>query len=174
MKIQRFIPFLVVAVIAGALAYGQGWLQPKQSPKTGEEIRSQVATPGNRLEDLRRLDLEIELVNDREVKLTYAASGDQDPRAAIRRGDRPDEGEITGQEAVDQIEAIAGAIPPLPADEPLTLIQAVLDQLAIAQTDVREFEFEYVLTDDSRGVVELQVKDHNDDDWDDDGGRDDS
>ena len=77
-------------------------------------------------------------------------------------------------EAVDQIEAIAGAIPPLPADEPLTLIQAVLDQLAIAQTDVREFEFEYVLTDDSRGVVELQVKDHNDDDWDDDGGRDDS
>ena len=170
MKIQRFIPFLVVAVIAGALAYGQGWLQPKQSPKTGEEIRSQVATPGNRLEDLRRLDLEIELVNDREVKLTYAASGDQDQGGHSAR-DRQMKAKLLAKLWTDQ--AIAGAIP-LPADEPLTLIQAVLDQLAIAQTDVREFEFEYVLTDDSRGVVELQVKDHNDDDWDDDGGRDDS
>jgi len=169
MKIQRFIPVLVIAVILVALAYAQGWLQTK--PRSGtveEEIRSQAATPGNRLEDLRRLDLEIELVNDAEIKLAYNAQEGQDPRAMLRRGDRPDEGEVTGQAAVDQTEAIAAAIPSLPTSEPLTLIQSVLDQLAIAEGDVREFEFEYELTNGTRGAVDFQNKDSGDDDWNDD------
>lgn len=113
------------------------------------------------------MDLEIELVNDAEVTLTYLAEEGQEPRAVIRRGDRPEQQEITGQEAIDQTQAIAGAIPPLPTGEPLTLIQAVLDQLAIAQADVKEFELDFLLTDGTRGSVELQV-DERDDDWDDD------
>lgn len=167
MKIQRFIPFLIIAVVLGVLVYTQGWLQPKPEVDAEEEIRSQAATPGNRLEDIRRMDLEIELVNDAEVTLTYLAEEGQEPRAVIRRGDRPEQQEITGQEAIDQTQAIAGAIPPLPTGEPLTLIQAVLDQLAIAQADVKEFELDFLLTDGTRGSVELQV-DERDDDWDDD------
>jgi len=166
MKLQRFIPFVVIAVLVGALAYAQVGLRPKQKQDTGEQMRSQVSTPGNRLEDFRRLDVEIELVNGAEVTLVMINQDDEDPRAVLRRGDRPEQEEATGQEALDQTEAVVGAIPALPTNEPLKLIQAVLDQLAVAQADVREFEFEYILANGESGAVELQVKDREDADLD--------
>ena len=115
MKIQRFIPVLVIAVILVALAYAQGWLQTK--PRSGtveEEIRSQAATPGNRLEDLR-VDLG-ELVNDAEIKLAYNAQ-EGGIKAMLRRGDRPDEGEVTGQAAVTR----PRQLPPYPLSRPVNL-----------------------------------------------------
>ncbi len=171
MKYERFLPVLIIAVILGALVYAQGWLgnQSAPEPETNEEIRLQAAQANNKLEDIVWFDVEIELMNDAEIEVTYSASEGRDPRARIRRGNQPDNPEITGQDAINQVEGIAAAIPPLTSNEPLNLIQAILDQLEIAQSDVDEFEVEYRLKDGTRGAVELDVKDHDDDDdWNDD------
>ncbi|NLM39272.1 MAG: hypothetical protein GX205_04395 [Firmicutes bacterium] len=168
MKYERYVPVLIITVILGALVYAQVRLgnQNTPGPDTGEEIRLQAATVNNKLDDIDWFDVEIELMNDAEIEVTYSAGENQDPRARIRRGDQPDQPEITGQDAINQVESIVAAIPPLTSNEPLNLVQAILDQLQIAQSDVDEFEVEYQLKDGTRGAVELDVKGLDDDDFD--------
>jgi|SRR5690554_5790690 len=170
MRIQRYLPILIIAVILGALAYAQGWLDTSALPETNlpDEIRSQAAAPNNNIEDIAWLELDIELMNEDEIELEYRSSGDDERHARLKRDDRPDQREVTGQDAVDQTAAIVGAVPPLDTNEPLSLIQGVLDQLEISQSDVKEFELEYRLKDGTRGSVDLEIKDSIDDDDNDD------
>ena len=71
-------------------------------------------------------------------------------------------------EARQEVEILISSLPPLDQTEPLTLVQAVLDQLRVHQKDIEDFELEYKLNDGSYHKIEMEIDDKDDDPNDDD------
>ncbi|MCK9526696.1 MAG: YusW family protein [Limnochordia bacterium] len=166
MRLKGYGPVIAVIAVLAVLAAAQGIFSRTVQP---EMLQSQVGGTENSLQDVQFFDLEIELVDDREIEIRYQARSEDSQTAEIRRGDR-DEETLSGQEAVSGVQTIIESAPSLSTAEPLTLIQGLLDQLEIHQAEVKEFDLEYALSDGIERSIELDVDQDraNDDDDDDD------
>lgn len=139
MKLKHYVPLLVLLILV-AVATIQGVRRQTNEPKL---LQSQVAAAENSLEDLARFSLEIELLNGEELELHYPSRGQQ----SSARTDNAEE-----------VRTLVEALPSLAESGPLTLIQATLEHLGLAENDVEEFSLAYRLTNDQRTrFIELEV-----------------
>jgi hypothetical protein len=103
-----------------------------------------VAAPENSLDQIASLELEIELVEGKEVQMRYSRQAGDDDSA-------------------ERVRMLIEALPPLGERRPLAIIQAALDHLEIDETNVQEFELEYELGDNFERKIELDVDRYDDD-----------
>lgn len=147
MNFRRYIPIVILLLLVTA-ATVQGLRRQTAEP---ELFQSQVAGIENSLEQISTLELEIELREGREIEMEYysrqQSSGDD--------------------EVNEEIRSLVEALPPLTENRPLAIIQATLEHLGIDESNVKEFELEYELTDGIERSIELEVDNDNDDDDDD-------
>ena len=129
MKFKRYIPLLVLVILAAA-AVIQGLRSQVAQP---ELLQSQVTAAENSLDMISSWELEIELHGGEELEMSYSSRGGASSTGLGRR--RSDD------DAVEEIRLLVEALPPL-AEEgmPLGIIQAALDHLEIDESDVKEFE----------------------------------
>lgn len=170
MKIRQYLPIIIILLLFGVLVSANNYLVKKQpvepdlDPKSPELYQSQAADRGNSLKNVVRFDLEVELNNDDEIEMSYWTDNHGNNRATVRReNERRDD-----DEARQEVEILISSLPPLDQTEPLTLVQAVLDQLRVHQKDIEDFELEYKLNDGSYHKIEMEIDDKDDDPNDDD------
>lgn len=144
MNFRRYIPIVILLLLITA-ATVQGLRRQTAEP---ELFQSQVAGTENSLEQISNLELEIELREGREIEMEYSS----------RRQNSGDD------EANEEIRSLVEALPPLTENRPLAIIQATLEHLGIDESNVKEFELEYELTDGIERSIELEVDNDNDDD----------
>lgn len=163
MNFRKYLPVILIILTLSVMVGAQEFLRQAE-PDSPDQLRSQVGNVGNSLDNIRKWDLEIELFDDAEIDFLYESHNQDSPRASVIREDRPENQRITGEEAVAEIEMLVNALPTLPTNEPLTLIEAILEQLEISQSDINEFELEYRLADGTVYDIELEVDDDDADD----------
>lgn len=165
MKMRQYLPVILIVAVLGVLAGAQTFLARGPEPNSPELYQSQVGKPGNFLENMAEFELDIELRDNKRVKMHHLKNEQDSAMASVLRGDRSDtENPISGEQAVQEIKNLVGSLPSFTAKEPLALIKAVLDQLEIHEKDLREFELAYELADGTRGSVELDVDDFDESD----------
>lgn len=166
MKFKHYLPIVIVIAMFGILVGANNFLTKTQSiePENPQLYQSQAADGGNDLEKITNFELEIELKNDDEIEMHYWTDQEGTAQAIIDQ----DNNRTQDQAAQEQVQQLINSLPPLAQTEPLTLIQAVLDQLEISQNDLDEFELKYRLTDGTYNKIELEIEDDDDDDNDDD------
>ncbi|HHT43326.1 MAG TPA: hypothetical protein GX014_08020 [Firmicutes bacterium] len=139
MKLKHYIPLIVFLLLAGAAV-----VQGLRRDVTPQQLQSQVAAPENSLDQIASLELEIELVEGKEVQMRYSRQAGDDDSA-------------------ERVRMLIEALPPLGERRPLAIIQAALDHLEIDETNVQEFELEYELGDNFERKIELDVDRYDDD-----------
>ena len=152
MKFKRYIPLLVLVILAAA-AVIQGLRSQVAQP---ELLQSQVTAAANSLDMISSWELEIELHGGEELEMSYSSRGRASSTGLGRR--RSDD------DAVEEIRLLVEALPPLAEGMPLGIIQAALDHLEIDESDVKEFELEYELTDGFERKIDLDVNSDDDND----------
>lgn len=163
MKIKHYLPVILIVVIFGVLIGVNSFLTRHLEPDSPELYQSQAGDVGNSLKDITKFELEIELKKGNEIRMDYWTDQQGTPMAIVHRSDRPaNEGTVSDEKAKEEIQTLIASLPPLTAKEPLTLIQPVLDQLAIHQADIKDFELEYELTDGTHSKIELEIDDYDD------------
>lgn len=160
---RRFLP-ITILVIIGVL-FGANILAQRSDPGSPEHYQSQAGGASTAIDEVVKFDLEIELTNDRELEMYYWRDREGKARANLEHWDDRDRDE---ESARREIENLITNLPPLTTKEPLTIIQATLDQLEISQDELEEFELEYKLADGFTNKIDLEVNDVDDDDDDDD------
>lgn len=161
MKPRQYVPILVAIIVLGLLAGAQNFLARETEPIPPEMGQAQVGKVGNSLKDFTEFELEIEFMAKQEIKMHYMKDSQDSEMALVRRSEQ---NRVAGDKAAEEIQDLIGSLPSFQTNEPLTLIAAVLDRLEIKQDVVREFELEYELLDGTRGKLELEIDDFDDDD----------
>ena len=159
MKWKGYIPVVMMIAVLAVFVGAQEMLSRTPQP---DMLQSQVSGPGNTLQEVRRFELELELRNDQDIEVHYVSDDQGFPLATVRREDRPRHS--TGEEAVDEIRILVESSPALTGNEPLTLIQGILDQLQVNQADLKDLELEFELMDGTQREIELEVDNDDDDD----------
>ena len=157
MKIRGYLPVIVALAILAILLGTPEFLARNRTDHQEEQYRSQVGNSDNTLESFSLLKLEIELLKDREIMLRYAPDIKDSAQAMLQTDDQRKANWVSGREATEEIARFLDSLPPLINDQPLTLIQAILDHWGLKQEELTELELQYEFADGRARKIQLEI-----------------